>query len=171
MSDPRKRLNRLAWLLFSFRGRVSRPAYICCQLASMPLTGFYFRAIVAQQATATPSPVAQGLLTLWGFFLVWIGAAVLAKRLHDLNWRGWWALLFPPLGLAWVYLPWAALALLAVLPPRPGAGRFGPAPLSLRELLALHKISSLDRAFAAGRMTAEEFNARRAEILKANETA
>jgi uncharacterized membrane protein YhaH (DUF805 family) len=41
---------------------------------------------------APSSPAGQALGWVVTILLVWINAATTVKRLHDCNWRGWWAI-------------------------------------------------------------------------------
>lgn len=83
------------------------------------------------------------LLTGWFIYpaLIYCGACVLSKRLHDRGRSGWWAALIllsiaavwpHPIGffdfLFFLVLVWAAVEL-AVMPGEPGANRYGANPL------------------------------------------
>lgn len=84
------------------------------------------------------------LLTGWFVYpaLIYCGACVLSKRLHDRGRSGWWAAVIllsiaacwpHPIGffdfLFFLVLLWA-LVELAVMPGEPGANRYGANPLS-----------------------------------------
>jgi uncharacterized membrane protein YhaH (DUF805 family) len=72
------------WLLFSFKGRIGRARYLVVELALLTvwLTLLKLQYYVAPQWE-------QWLITL---VMIWINLAVTAKRLHDCDRSGWWAL-------------------------------------------------------------------------------
>jgi len=72
-----------AWFLFSFKGRINRARYLAVQLA---LLTFWLILIYY-------SSQGKGLHFDWvvTITMVWINAAAMAKRLHDRNRSGWWA--------------------------------------------------------------------------------
>jgi len=73
-----------ARLLFSFKGRINRARFLVVQLA---LLTFWF--------IAWPKPPIF-LSSLWilvvAIAMFWINTATTAKRLHDRNWSGYWAI-------------------------------------------------------------------------------
>ena len=71
------------WILFSFKGRINRARYLAVQLA---LLTFWLILIYY-------SSQGKGLHFDWvvTITMVWINAAAVAKRLHDRNRSGWWA--------------------------------------------------------------------------------
>jgi uncharacterized membrane protein YhaH (DUF805 family) len=123
---------RLDWteFWFSSAGRQSRASFMA---ASAVL-------IFAAWLCEAVAPNVVVLLVVYPF-LLFCGAAVTSKRLHDRGRSGWWALIvllaliavwnasqsflkFP----AWLVLVWAVVELCA-MPGEQGANRFGPNPL------------------------------------------
>lgn len=77
--------------LFSFRGRIGRLHFVVCTLA-ISLGGFAVASALTiggvGQSTLASKLFAFGLAVLMG----WSGAALNARRLHDLGKSGWWQL-------------------------------------------------------------------------------
>ena len=110
-------------------------------------TGFWVAAaIVIAIASVYETWVPPTLHWLTGWFiypgLLWAGACVLSKRLHDRGRSGWWAaLILFALVAVWPHprgfgsfvftliLIWAAIEL-GVMQSESGANRFGPSPLA-----------------------------------------
>ena len=72
------------WLLFSFKGRTGRARYLVVELALLALwlmlwlkLRLYFSPQWEHWPVAIP--------------MIWVNLAVTAKRLHDRDWSGWWA--------------------------------------------------------------------------------
>lgn len=72
-----------ARLLFSFRGRINRARYIVVQLALLSVWFLFW----------IKSPFQQWEILGWVVTtaMIWINMAATAKRLHDRNRSGWWA--------------------------------------------------------------------------------
>ena len=127
---------RIGWsdLLFSASGRLARtPFLIGC-------------AILIAIAAIYEAWVGVALHWLTGWFvypaLLYAGACVLSKRLHDRGRSGWWAaLILFALVAVWpsphgvgaliftLILGWAVIEL-GVMQSEAGANRFGPSPLA-----------------------------------------
>jgi uncharacterized membrane protein YhaH (DUF805 family) len=73
------------WLLFSFKGRLNRARYLVVELALLLLW------VVAWHKSTflVSSPEALGWVA--AIPMIWINTATTAKRLHDRNRSGWWA--------------------------------------------------------------------------------
>ena len=126
---------RLDWteLLFSSAGRLSRAPFIITAAVLFAI------AVLFESVTSQPARWILGIF-VYGF-LLWCGASITAKRLHDRGRSGWWAALVV-LAVAAVWTPpqsyldflfslvliWAAIELCA-MPGEQGANRFGPNPL------------------------------------------
>ena len=83
-------------LLFSYRGRVSRPLFVSTFLLTYSLS-LFAREVLARGVQGDD----QGILNFWVvLFLVWFTTAISAKRLHACNCSGWWQLahLIPGIG-------------------------------------------------------------------------
>jgi uncharacterized membrane protein YhaH (DUF805 family) len=86
------RAHNEGWLrfLFSSEGRISRKRYWLSYF--LPILGVYFLAafldVIIANGAANPPAVFRGLATL---FFLWPAFAVVAKRLHDRGYSGWWA--------------------------------------------------------------------------------
>lgn len=121
-------------LFFSANGRAARFPSLVAAGVLLALAALY-EALVEDRIPR--------LLTGWFVYpaLVYCGACVLSKRLHDRGRSGWWAApilvsivaCWPhPQGffdfLFFLVLVWAAVEL-AVMPGEPGANRYGPNPL------------------------------------------
>jgi uncharacterized membrane protein YhaH (DUF805 family) len=70
-------------LLFGFRGRINRTRFLVVQL---PLLAFWF--IFALRLSSQPDAW-DGVILI---AMIWINLATMAKRLHDRDRSGWWAL-------------------------------------------------------------------------------
>ncbi len=126
---------RLDWteLLFSWKGRMSRASFL------IAATVLIFAAWLYE---ALAGPMARWITGWFVYpFLLFCGACVLSKRLHDRGRTGWWAALAlvalvavwsPPASypdfLFSLVLIWAAVEL-GAMPGEQGANRFGPNPL------------------------------------------
>ena len=101
-------IDRLFWLLFSFRGRIGRADFAVFWLIQLVVWGIYQVALWRRYSVVTydaahkahiafDAPPAVGAVL---FFLsavaLWVALAVQVKRLHDFNWSGWW--LAAPIG-------------------------------------------------------------------------
>jgi uncharacterized membrane protein YhaH (DUF805 family) len=82
-------------LLFSFKGRINRARFLLVQL---PLLAFWL--IFAFRFSTQPEAW-DGLIVV---ATIWINLATMAKRLHDRDRNGWWAVGFFIFGrLSYVY--------------------------------------------------------------------
>jgi len=70
------------WLLFSFKGRLNRARYLIVELALLALWFFALGFLIS-------SPWALSWIA--AIPMIWINMATTAKRLHDRNRSGWWA--------------------------------------------------------------------------------
>jgi uncharacterized membrane protein YhaH (DUF805 family) len=75
-----------AWLLFSFKGRINRARYLVVQLA---LLAFWL--MLWLKFSVQFSSQWEALHWVVAITMIWINAATTAKRLHDRNRSGWWA--------------------------------------------------------------------------------
>jgi uncharacterized membrane protein YhaH (DUF805 family) len=120
-------------LLLSADGRIARTPFLIAAVVLLGLAAVY-EAVVG---------VTLHWLTGWFVYpaLIYAGACVLSKRLHDRGKSGWWAALIlfalvavwpQPVGffdfLFGIALVWAAVEL-GVMGSEMGANRFGPNPL------------------------------------------
>ena len=71
-----------AWLLFSFKGRINRARYLVVQLALLTVW------LVTWLKFRSPSEALHWVVAIT---MLWINIATTAKRLHDRNRSGWWA--------------------------------------------------------------------------------
>jgi uncharacterized membrane protein YhaH (DUF805 family) len=72
-------------LLFSFKGRINRARFLVVQL---PLLAFWLT--FAFHLSSQPDAW-DGVIVI---AMIWINLATMAKRLHDRDRNGWWALAF-----------------------------------------------------------------------------
>ncbi len=120
-------------LFFSADGRVSRSLFLIATAVLVALAAIY-------EAIVTPT---LHMLTGWFVYpaLIYCGACVLSKRLHDRGRSGWWAALIlfalvavwpQPVGffdfLFGLVLVWAAVEL-GVMGGEQGTNRYGANPL------------------------------------------
>lgn len=128
--------NQVSWseLFFSANGRASRLPSLIGAGVLLTLAAFY---------EALIEDLIPRLLTGWLVYpaLIYCGACVLSKRLHDRGRSGWWsALVLVSVAVVWPHpqgffdfpfflvLVWALIEL-AVLPGEQGANRYGQSPL------------------------------------------
>ena len=128
---------QIGWtdMFWSASGRLARTPFLFAAVALIALAAIY-------EAAFGPT-----LHWLSGWFvyplLLWSGACVLSKRLHDRGRSGWWAALVlfafaaewsRPYGVSSVVfiaiLAWAAIEL-GVMQGEAGANRFGPSPMAM----------------------------------------
>jgi uncharacterized membrane protein YhaH (DUF805 family) len=110
----------ILWLFFGFRGRIDRKAFLLGGLAMMVITMFVlYRVSLAEQ-------LERGL-DFWStifavviFVSLWCQAALAAKRLHDMNQPGLFAVtMFVPV------LNFFAFIALCFMKGTPGGNKFG----------------------------------------------
>jgi uncharacterized membrane protein YhaH (DUF805 family) len=88
-------------LLFSFRGRINRARYLLVQGA---LLTFWFMLFVKLSIYFSSQWQALHFDWVVAIAMIWINAATTAKRLHDRNTSGWWAVaIFVLNRLSYVY--------------------------------------------------------------------
>lgn len=73
------------WLLLSFKGRLNRARYLAVEVALVTLWLMPWHKFPFQ----VPSP--EALYRVAAIAMIWVNAAATAKRLHDRNRSGWWA--------------------------------------------------------------------------------
>ena len=145
-------------LLFGLRDRIDRAKWgiascilIIVLLVDLKLIDWFDLAALSAALRRFAAISLAVVLALVSLLIVYCLLAVLVKRLHDRNRRGWWILLFPvvPVVLASIvsalgedlapvltYAAWAivlivtigALIELAVMPGTAGLNRYGPDP-------------------------------------------
>jgi uncharacterized membrane protein YhaH (DUF805 family) len=71
-----------AWYLLSFKGRINRGPYLAVQLALLTVW------LVTWLRFPPPSDALRWAVAI---AMIWINTATTAKRLHDRNRSGWWA--------------------------------------------------------------------------------
>jgi uncharacterized membrane protein YhaH (DUF805 family) len=103
---------------FGLQGRIDRRTFWLCFAAIVGLS-LYFRAVLGI-ARMRPEMI-EGVVNL---LAMWPLLALSAKRWHDRDRSGWWALvlLIPVIGWLWM------LIANGVLRGTPGANRYGPEP-------------------------------------------
>ncbi len=124
MASPQaaSRRSPLFWLLFSLKGRISRPIYWAAYFAVLSLNFvLYFQLIGTTEEEFSGGRMLYFLLA--GVAILYANIAIAVKRLHDIGYGGFLAaaILIPIVNLAfniWV----------GVLPGTPDANRFGDAP-------------------------------------------
>ena len=116
----------ITWLLFSFKGRISRLPFWVFTLASMTIAlipAFFIYGVGTDQA--------ENFVNISSLIFLWPALAVQAKRWHDRDKSAWWILinLVPLVGFIW------ALVENGFLRGTGATNRFGEAPyiVSVRE--------------------------------------
>lgn len=109
----------LPWLLFSFRGRVSRRTWWLWGVAAMLGLGLYFTVLLRVAGLS-----AEGSEIVVNLLLLWPTLALSAKRWQDRNKSAWWVLLMllPVVGWLWTLIE------NGLLRGTPGVNRFGDEP-------------------------------------------
>ena len=108
----------IAWLLFSFNGRISKGPFWAFNLVCMVLVLGPAFLIYDGLDSATD------YVDILSIVLLWPGLAVQAKRWHDRDKSAWWILInfVPIIGLFWILIE------NGLLPGTAGENRFGSAP-------------------------------------------
>ena len=132
-------LSAFIWFFLSLKGRIGRQEFCLGFFAFVLVDMLVVR--IGRMLDSGPvyynvkPPHDVSLVRVLLIVSLWPLAAILVKRLHDLNMRGWWGLTFlagapiaQALGMpSWIpYLLVAAT--LSALPGRPSNNRFGSAP-------------------------------------------
>jgi len=73
------------WLLFSFKGRLGRARYLIVELTLLALW------VLALYGSSSLVSSPEALSWVAAIPMIWINTATTAKRLHDRNRSGWWA--------------------------------------------------------------------------------
>ena len=131
-----------AWFFLSMKGRIGRQEF-ALGLFGLILVDMLFVRVGVRLTNSGPQyyavkPVLDvSVVRLLLLVFLWPLAAILVKRLHDFNIRGWWALTIitmPHLTHALAIPYWIPdlliAATLAVLPGQAGDNRFGLDPLT-----------------------------------------
>ncbi len=148
---------------FSREGRLSPFMFFVMGMILTPYINYYTR-LQSELRDAT-SNGDYFFVLLVGMPLMIASICISVKRFHDFNFRGWWCLLLP---LIVLYVPYGRIVsygLMLAVPGQEGANRFGPAPLRLYRIVREARLYVLDKIFARGRMTAEEYSRRRQAII------
>ncbi len=122
MEEEKKDIkNSGAWLLFSFKGRISRKPFWIFNLFIF-LAGIVFAMFTEPAENINEITRSQFLFMVW---MLWPSMAIQAKRWHDRNKSALWLLinLIPFAGPLW------SLIENGFIPGTPGPNRFGPDPL------------------------------------------
>jgi uncharacterized membrane protein YhaH (DUF805 family) len=75
------------WLLFGLKGRINRARYLVVQLALLTFWLLWLK-FPFQVSSQWETLLFDGVVTI---ALIWINTATTAKRLHDRDRSGWWA--------------------------------------------------------------------------------
>ncbi|MCP1844723.1 uncharacterized membrane protein YhaH (DUF805 family) [Bradyrhizobium sp. USDA 4524] len=135
-------LSTFSWFFLSVKGRISRQEFSLGFFGLMLVDMLVIRVGVRldpgpRYYDSSPPADDLSVLRLLLMLSLWPFAAILVKRLHDLNVSGWWALTIlaiPHLAAALhvkYWIPYLALvATLSVLPGSKGDNRFGRDPMA-----------------------------------------
>lgn len=169
-----KFFKNLFWLLFSFRGRMSRKGSSLSLLFQVPLTAYCFS---LYREIEEGEPLLQHpLFLVVAAILAWMTLAAVAKRLHDYGYYGWWVLFMLPLVYFASGTGAAVLLLLLFTGPVDGENEHGmpskllfpPRNVKLDKLKAVSaKLEALDKKRSQGHMTADEHEAACKALLEA----
>jgi len=112
----------LAWILFSFEGRIPRRIFWGVSLGMSAVFILFYPLVFA--VFGEESPVTAGVIFITYIPLIWILLAVQVKRWHDRDKSGWWVLiqLIPIIGPIWAFIETGCLRGTV------GANSFGPDP-------------------------------------------
>ncbi len=111
------------WRNFGIQGRLSRSEYWCLNAILTPLT-ILLLVVISVGMLFNWVMLLVGLLLL--IPVLWLSVAAGIRRLHDIDYCGWWALvafILPLGGMAWLYLIFK--------PSIAGGNRFGPQPMPM----------------------------------------
>ena len=105
-----------------FSGRASRKEFWMFQLVNIVIAMVLVAGIFIEAASSTPSMFFILLVCGYGLATIIPSLAVSARRLHDINFSGWWLLLS--------LVPGGGIVLLVfyVLESNPGPNQYGPNP-------------------------------------------
>ena len=113
--------NQFLWLFFGFSGRISRAAFLLAGLLMMVVILFVvYRMVLADDLDSGSLSMWEGAFSLLLLASLWAQAALGAKRMHDLDKPGAFAvLLFLP------FVNFLAFIGLCIIPGTPGANSYG----------------------------------------------
>ncbi len=113
----------LAWLMFSFKGRINRARY---WMLMLPTSVLYFMAIVILDVSLPEESLARMLVIPCVVLFLWISLAAQIKRWHDRDKSGFWILInfIPIIGPIWQFVEVGCLR--GTL----GDNNYGPDPLA-----------------------------------------
>jgi uncharacterized membrane protein YhaH (DUF805 family) len=94
----------LAWVLFSFDGRIPRRTYWGASIAVT--LAFYAFVFVLAAVFGEDSPATKAGFILGYLLMIWMTFAIAAKRWHDRDKSAWWILisLIPLIGPIWAFI-------------------------------------------------------------------
>lgn len=135
------------WYFFSFKGRINREEFwlgyvgltLVLLLLRRPLAEFGLYLLGPGQGDLDELNFALGLpLMVAAAIAAWPTCAIYAKRLHDLNFSGWWLLVLPAIAVVEVttridqieLVMLVIIAIVGSLRGQRGSNRFGDDPLS-----------------------------------------
>ena len=111
--------NQYLWLFFGFSGRISRAAFLLAGLLMKVAVLFVVYRLVQAEGSGSV-PMWEGMFSLLLLASLWAQAALGAKRMHDLDKPGLFAvLLFLP------FVNFIAFVGLCLIPGSPGANSYG----------------------------------------------
>jgi uncharacterized membrane protein YhaH (DUF805 family) len=135
-------------LLFAFRGRRNRGKFWLIFLLIPVLAFVWVLSVLLFGIVSSVDPIIAGCINVLGFVIaVWAQVANVVQRLHDINWSGWWGVLF--YALSWTAVPmimmtvesrgllfalgilsFAIIAAVGAQPGTVGPNKYGPDPLA-----------------------------------------
>jgi uncharacterized membrane protein YhaH (DUF805 family) len=162
----KKRLAAVLRFLFSFRGREGNAAYILYYVLLVALGRFYLH-VQDKMGYDFAETTAGNAVMAAGSVALLTGAAVLTRRTHDMGLSGLWALALVgiPALLPLDVLPWFYCVVAALVPGQRDANRFGPPPRGVQGFILDRRLAALGREFARGAFSADEFNAKRSDLI------
>lgn len=169
-----KFFKNLFWLLFSFRGRMSRKGSSLSLLFQIPLTAYCFS--LYREIEEGESLLQYPLFLAIAGILGWMTLSAVAKRLHDYGYYGWLVLAMIPLVYYASGTGAAIILLMLFLGPIDGENEYGapykslfpPENKKLAQLKAVSdKLAALDKKRSQGQMTADEHEAACKAVLDA----
>ncbi len=111
----------MLWALFGFSGRIGRQVYWLALFGPQAvITAMFLQLMGGEEASY--AALASALSPFVSVLGVWSSVAIAVKRLHDIGMNGLWAV-----AIAIPFVNLAFTVWLGIVPPQPGANRYGAA--------------------------------------------
>ncbi len=145
-----------------FSGRMARNRFWAATvmyLAATTLLGMLWRMLFWQPMSMESWNFVDFVTTALFVYLYIVLVSFLVRRLHDFNRSGWWVILwFIPILTPIVYI------VVGVIAGDPYHNRYGPARHAGRPMTDAEALASLERLYASGLMSREEYETKKTMI-------